>query len=184
MSQICRQCSVPLDLFKPGRIPTYCSTRCRVAAHRGSIPIELRESDRWVRWTPAVRGGRKTKVPLQPDGQAASTTDPGTWSRYAQVRAHSRKGFVLGGGIGCIDLDHCLVDGTPTDAARRFLDSLPETYTEISPSGDGLHLWFRMPEAPGTKRTVDGLSVETYSVSRYITVTGNRFGRCPTISEY
>lgn len=184
MSSICRQCSAPLDLLKPGRIPTYCSTRCRVAAHRASIPGELRGSDRWVRWTPAERQGRITKVPLTVDGKPASTTDTATWASFAKVRTHRRKGFVLGGGIGCIDLDHCLIDGVPTESARRYLASVPETYTEVSPSGDGLHLWFRMPEAPGTKRTVDGLSVETYSVSRYITVTGVRFGRCSTLSDY
>lgn len=183
MARACEHCGGELNLLKPGRVPRFCSTRCRVAFHRASIPRELRDADRWVRWTPARRGGRVTKVPLRPDGRAASSTDRETWSSYAQIRSHTRKGFVLGGGIGCIDLDHCLVDGVPTAAARRFLNSVPDTYTEVSPSGEGLHLWFRMAEGPGTKRVVDGLSVETYSMSRYITVTGRRFGTCRTLSE-
>ena len=133
-----------------------------------ALPIELRARDRWVLWNPR-------KVPLQVDGQAASSTNPATWTSYGRVFGRPRIGFVLGDGIGCIDLDHCLVDGIPDDAARRFLDRMPETYVEISPSGTGLHIWGRSPEGPGTRRVVDGLSVETYSVGRYITVTGRRF---------
>lgn len=180
MPRTCEQCGNSLDLLKPGRVPRFCSTRCRVAFHRSAVPTELRSRDRWVAWTTSGRAKR----PIQIDGSPASSTDPSTWTSYARVRAHARKGFILGDGIGCIDLDHCLVNGAPNGAAVQFMASLPETYTEISPSGDGLHLWFLMTEAPGTKRTVDGLSVETYSVSRYITVTGKRFGRCQRLSEY
>ena len=171
MIRVCPVCSEPIPVKPgPGRVPKFCSSRCRLRAHRASVPVTLRERDRWVRWTPGPR-----KRPIQVDGSPASSTDPLTWASYAQVRAHRRKGFVLGDGIGCVDLDHVLVDGVLTDAAQAFVDSLPATYTEISPSGDGIHLWFWMPEAPGTKRVVGGVSVETYSVSRYITITGNPF---------
>ncbi|MFC9761660.1 bifunctional DNA primase/polymerase [Rhodococcus jostii] len=168
MRRTCERCGGQLDLLRPGRVPRFCSPRCRVAAHRAPVPTELRERDRWVRWTPSKR-------PIRVDGSPASATDPSTWASYAQVRAHRRKGFVLGDGIGCVDVDHVIVDGVLTDAARAFVDSLPATYTEISPSGDGLHLWFWMPEGPGSRRVVGGVSVETYSVSRYITVTGRVF---------
>lgn len=88
-------------------------------------------------------------------------------------------GFVLGDGIGCIDLDHCIIDGRLTAWAIEILDSLPTTYTEVSPSGAGLHVWGLIPERPGRKVRRDGHSVETYSTGRYITVTGNRWGTCP-----
>ena len=74
-------------------------------------------------------------------------------------------------------MDHVLDSrGRLSAAAGRFVGSLPSTYCEVSPSGDGLHLWYLMGEAPGTARTVDGVSVETYSVGRYMTVTGRRWG--------
>lgn len=113
------------------------------------------------------------KVPLQVDGRAASSTDPATWTSYARVRSHQRKGFVLGDGIACLDLDHCLVDGRPTAAAQAILDRVPDAYVEVSPSGDGLHVWGRAPERPGRRR--DGF--EVYSVGRYMTVTGTVFRR-------
>ncbi|WP_228506202.1 hypothetical protein [Frigoribacterium sp. VKM Ac-2530] len=84
-------------------------------------------------------------------------------------------GFVLGDGVGCIDLDHCLVDGVPTSAAGEVLRAYPGNYVEVSPSGDGLHIWGTADPAPGTRRVEDGLAIERYSTGRYITVTGNVF---------
>lgn len=152
----------------------FCSTKCRVAAHRAVLPRELTSRARWVRYG-------ADKRPLTVTGAPASSTNAATWASYVDVRA-SRvgrgPGFVLGDGIGCIDLDHCLVDGVPTVAAARFLADYPQNYVEISPSGDGLHIWGLRNPMPGTKTvTPDGLSVETYSTGRYITVTGRVFQR-------
>lgn len=123
-------------------------------------------------------------MPVQLDGAPASSTDPETWTPFAQVRGAKRKGFVVGEGIGCIDLDHCLVDGVPTAAARAFLAALPPTYIEISPSGDGLHVWGLIPEGRGRVRNVNGLSTEAYSVGRYITFTGLPFkGSVPHLAD-
>lgn len=171
MPKTCELCGNSLDLLKPGRVPRFCATRCRVAFHRASIPAEMRSRDRWVRWTPSKR-------PIQIDGSPASSTDAGTWTSYARVRSHLRKGFVLGEGIGCIDLDHCLVDGRPNKAARDLLSRLPETYIEVSPSGDGLHVFGLLPEGAGVRTERNGLAVEIYSIGRYMTVTGRRLPGC------
>ncbi|MGG7510895.1 hypothetical protein [Plantibacter sp. YIM 135249] len=116
------------------------------------------------------------KTPLRISGHNASSTNPATWSSYAEAvksRAGVGLGFVLGDGIGCIDLDHCLIDGSPTEQAARFLESYPKHFIEISPSGDGLHIWGTSEEVPGTRGIEGGLHVERYSTGRYITVTGN-----------
>jgi primase-polymerase (primpol)-like protein len=60
-------------------------------------------------------------------------------------------------------------------AARRFLYKLPRTYVEVSPSGEGLHVWGRATVPTGRRVLVDGLSVEVYGVGRYLTVTGEVF---------
>jgi primase-polymerase (primpol)-like protein len=86
-------------------------------------------------------------------------------------------GFVLSDGIGCIDLDHRIVDGKPNEPAAAFVARYPGSFIEVSPSGDGLHIWGLRDGQPGTRLTVDGLSVETYSTGRYITVTGRVFQR-------
>lgn len=139
------------------------------------MPVELRQLDRWVRWSPS-------KVPLQTDGRAAaSSTDPATWSSYTAVSGCDRKGFVLNGdGIYCLDLDHCLVDGRPLLHVAQMLERLPATYTEISPSGDGLHVWLRGALVRDGINRVFGVRLEAYSRGRYMTVTGRRFGDCPS----
>jgi len=129
---------------------------------------------RWVRCSP-------TKVPLTVTGDAASSTDPATWSTYTKARRSTAGvglGFVLGDGIGCIDLDDCLIDGEPVPWARDILVSNPDTFVEVSRSGRGLHIFGLLPEQPG-RRIRDGRSIEVYSTSRYIAVTGNRHGTAP-----
>lgn len=140
-----------------------------MAAHRGSVPREMRVRDRWVLWTPK-------KVPMQLNGRPASSTDPETWTSYARVRSHTRKGFVLGEGIGCIDLDHCVTDGRIDPKVERFLIN---TYIEISPSGTGLHVFGLLPEGPGSRR----IGVEVYSVGRYMTVTGKRVSKTSRLAD-
>lgn len=124
---------------------------------------------RWVR-----RDAEKR--PLTVASTAASSTNPATWTTYAKAHSSSAGiglGFVLGDGFACIDLDHCLEDGKPNQAAAAFLENYRGHHIEVSPSGDGLHIWGTSPEGPGTKRIQpDGLSVERYTTGRYITVTG------------
>ena len=80
-------------------------------------------------------------------------------------------GFVLNGdGIVCLDLDHCL-DGGLSDLAARVLELAGPTYVEVSPSGDGLHVWGYGEIGRG--RRVGG--VEAYGTGRYLTVTGKPF---------
>ena len=184
----CEQCPRPVRVGGRGRPQRFCSDACRKRAARDRrLPVELTSRDRWVRWRLVERGGRLTKVPAQTTGRAASSTDPGTWTTYERAAASAvgdGLGLVLGGGVGCIDLDHVLDSrGRLLAAARRFVGSLPSTYCEVSPSGDGLHLWYLMGEAPGTVRTVDGVSVETYSVGRYMTVTGRRWGTAGALAR-
>lgn len=150
----------------------FCSPGHRIAAHRaqkasGGVPAAMLQRDRWVRYAP-------DKTPLQVDGRNASSTNPATWSSYATAtasRAGVGLGFVLGDGIGCIDLDHVFSGGHISEQAATFVAAYPSHYIEISPSGDGLHIWGTVIEGPGSRRDEDGISVERYSSGRYITVT-------------
>lgn len=162
-----------------GRMARYCSGRCRQAAYRArraaepALPRELTERDRWVR--------RQRKRPLTVRGAAASVTNPRTWSSYAAARSSVKGdgiGFVLGDGVGCIDLDDCIVGGKVEPWARAILDRCPPTYVEVSMSGRGLHIFGLLPEGAGRgQRGGDG--IEWYSVGRYIAVTGDRFEGAP-----
>lgn len=150
----------------------FCSGRCRVAAHRSRrVPRALTDRPRWVR--------HRNKVPLRPDGVAASSTDPGSWSSFAEVAACDLGdgfGFVLNGdGIAAIDLDGCLTGGVVEPWAQAILDLCGGTYVEVSPSGRGLHVFGFASVGRGRRLG----AVEVYDRGRYMTVTGQRFGSAP-----
>ena len=178
----------PVDSLAGSRGPsaTYCSNACRQRAFRArrreeraavaaaeaitreaaAIPAELRARARWVRWT-ITRDGRK--LPLQArTNRAASSTDARTWCTYDEATASTvgrGLGYVLGDGIGCIDLDDCFdAEGPLSPLAEQVLQANPGAWVERSQSGRGLHVWGYLPEAPG-RRTKE---IEVYSVGRYI----------------
>lgn len=164
----CEQCGV--SIIRKNAQARYCSTRCRVAAHRNPLPRELITRDRWVRYS-------KTKIPLTTSGDVASSTNPDTWSDYASAKKSTAGvglGFVLGDGIGGIDIDHCITDGTIDPRAIELMESTEHFYAEISPSGDGIHIWHYAEESAGTRKIENGLHVERYSTGRYFTVTGRK----------
>jgi primase-polymerase (primpol)-like protein len=167
----CKQCR--RNIVARNAHAQFCSTKCRVAAHRKlkktTIPTELIQNNRWVRWD-------SQKRPLTVDGHSASSTNPETWATYDEVKQSNAGigiGYVLGNGIGCIDIDHCFIDGKITSATRAIVNRYPGNYIETSPSGNGLHIWGILPEQPGTRNIDNGVHIETYSRGRYITITGN-----------
>ena len=168
-----------------GRRRKYCSDYCRVAFHRrqkratkgGFVPPELVGEKRFVRH---IR-----KRPVMPDGRPSSVTDPATWSTLDQVLASDVGdgiGYVLGGGIGCIDIDDCFDEFGLNLIGHTVLRALPgRTWTEISPSGKGLHVWGLLDEGPGKVQKLYGYKsrIEVYSRDRYITITGQRYKQAP-----
>ena len=147
-----------------------------------SIPEELKTTPRWVCCT-------ADKLPICPrNGAAASSTDPGTWADYATAAgAVSRLGcrgigFVLGDGIAGIDIDHCIDPSTGgvDETALAIVDAM-HSYTEISPSGTGLHiLWRGVKAGPACRRSLaPGMGLEMYDGGRYFTVTGRSWHNPP-----
>ena len=139
------------------------------------IPDELKNLPRWVCCT-------ADKLPIDPKtGKAAASTDPMTWADYATAAAAAAPlgcrgiGFVLGDGIAGIDIDHCIdpATGVVDERALAIMDAM-QSYTELSPSGTGLHILFygRKP-GPACRRALgDGVGLEMYDGGRYFTVTG------------
>ena len=124
------------------------------------------------------------KVPLTVTGSVASSTDPATWSRYADAArstAGAGLGFVLNGdGVVVVDLDHCLDGDRVAPWAVRVLELAGGTWVERSVSGDGLHVWGlgRVPQ--GRRVALDGGgTAEVYGSGRYIAVTGRTWGGTP-----
>jgi hypothetical protein len=159
-----------------------------------SIPQELCGLRQWVVWLYEWRenknsGGKWTKVPYDPTSKRrASSTDSATWGtldealRAYRAGSFNGIGFVFANGYGGIDLDECRdsITGKIEAWALEVMRELA-SYSEISPSGKGLHIFVRAKlEGSGlNRRNWHGRKIEIYDSGRFFTVTGNRLDGSP-----
>ncbi|HZF59457.1 MAG TPA: DUF3987 domain-containing protein [Rubrobacter sp.] len=150
----------------------------------------MRDLRQWLVWRSEERDGKPTKIPYSPlTGQRASSTTPETWTDYGEaVRACKEHGY---GGIGFVftpeddlcgvDLDGCLdpETGEIEGWAQEIIDEL-DSYTEISPSGTGVHVLVRGTLPAGRNRKG---RFEAYDRGRYFTVTGRHLAGTPMSIE-
>jgi Protein of unknown function (DUF3987)/NrS-1 polymerase HBD domain len=139
----------------------------------------IQDLRQWLCWRIEERDGKPTKVPYAPlTGEKANTTNPETWASYSEaVEAYREHGY---GGIGLVfskddpfcgvDLDGCLNPkaGEVKEWAREIIERL-DSYTEISPSGTGIHILVKAELPPGGRRKG---RIEMYDAGRFFTVTG------------
>ncbi len=155
-------------------------------------PEALKELSGYNQWVTYGAAGPMDKIPRQADGQPASVSDPKTWCSHAQAVAAVEAGKAgKAGGIGfvftvndpfCgIDFDDCRDPKTGEIAleAREHIEAL-DSYTEISPSGTGLHVIVRAAVPQGRKWQ----SAEIYSDGRYFTFSGCNLTETPATIEH
>jgi putative DNA primase/helicase len=157
-----------------------------------NLPAELTELPQWLLWRYELTAkGKWTKVPYQQNKRRASTTDRNTRSSFESIKAAYLKnggfdgiGFVFAADSGLVgfDFDHVIgADGSINDPTiARYIKSLA-SYTELSPSGTGLHVLVRgkLPQG-GRKRG----PIECYDRVRYFTISGRHWPGSPkTINE-
>jgi hypothetical protein len=154
------------------------------------LPPEIVMSTRAVVWNVQRRSGDKpTKVPYVPDRpeERAAVDDPATWGTFADAVAAVEDGkadgvgVVLGEGLSGVDLDRCRNSetGEIQESAMGIVRQL-DSYTEISPSGTGLHVLLHGTLPPGRRRKG---RVEMYEEGRYFTITGQHLEGTPTTIE-
>ena len=157
-----------------------------------NIPKELRELKQWV----CVTGD--SKVPMQAFScRPASSTNPATWCSFddavlsVKLGFHDYIGFVFNdNGIVGIDLDDAVtfnevcslvpgesirypvISDLASDITRRCT-----SYTEVSKSGTGLHIFVKGDIPFKGKNNLAGL--EIYKTARFFIMTGNTFFSYP-----
>jgi hypothetical protein len=154
----------------------------------GNIPDEMRAFNQWVVWRYEDRDADKpTKVPYSPKtNRLASVTDPLSWATYDEACAamatnwYAGIGFVLTDAdpYTFIDLDDTKGDQAALDRQMRVYNEF-DSYAELSPSGNGLHIIVKGRVPSGRRRSY----IEVYSSQRYMTMTGNVYRGAP-INEY
>jgi len=133
-----------------------------------NIPLELRSLPQWIVWD-------KEKVPYNPfTKQPANINDSETWTTFEHACIHINNyngiGFVFTDNdpyFG-IDLDDTQGDQIALDRQIKIYREF-DSYSEISPSGKGLHIIGKGTVPQGRRRS----HIEIYSSQRYFTMTGN-----------
>lgn len=144
------------------------------------MPIELRSVARWCFAMAEDKSPAMLDASLNPY-RISVTADVGRLYSYEHIMSlcHARMeaglpelyiGFVLamGDGFTCVDLD--ADETTPQEVLDNYRHLMEEfdTYTEVSKSGWGLHLWIRGEMVGAVKRK----HIEAYSRERFIICTG------------
>jgi putative DNA primase/helicase len=175
-----------------------------------NIPDALKALPQWVVWDfvedvdPEAGESDWDKPPLDARTRRhASSTDPSTWCDFQTAFDAYRHwdlsgvGFVLhvpeghqGDMLVAIDLDHCRDPETGVIAqwAWEVVKEL-NSYTEVSPSGTGLRIFFygRLPpegRKRGNYECYDGLTLAGQPGGRYVTVTGRHVSWAPRAIEH
>jgi len=147
-----------------------------------NIPTLLKQQPNWVAW--GIRSA-PPKAPFDPMSLLSGRPSPAkagvkvTWGSYhAAVECMNRGlaqgiGYEFDGSVYGVDLDKVIDDaGTLTPQAREVVGKL-NSYTEVSPSGKGLHIFVFAPGAEIARHRKKDFFLEIYSESRYFTVTGD-----------
>ena len=174
-----------------------------------SIPAEIAGLKNWVCYELRANPdnpAKPKKIPLNPQtGLEAKSNDASTWGDYhtaidrAKTLENGGVGFMFGApgnpcGIAGIDLDDCF---DSDDDGHNFLTaeaneivSLMDSYTEYSPSGQGLHILFKLSRSLheldasfNTGKKNSALCIEIYDSGRYFTFTGRVYGESKSINE-
>jgi len=164
---------------------------------------QLAADPNWVCWKAVPSTGKDgsqtvVKVPINPHtGKKALTNVEPTWGTYQQACQRfvtsddlEGVGYVIteSGLYTGIDIDkHKPADrdvldaqGRPCEWVQKIIDEL-SSYTEISPSGNGVHIWVK-GKPPGRSKQTAQISI--YERLRYFTFTGNHLAGTPERIEF
>lgn len=157
----------------------------------GAVPSTLTERDQWLLWRYKWKPDQEKwdKVPVNPKrGHRDSATDSDVWVSFEEVKEAYHADHINCDGIGFafseddgivgIDLDNCRdKDSGQTEAWAVDIVSKLDSWTEVSPSGTGFHVFVVADLPDGGNRSGD---VEMYDSGRYFTVTGDHVDVTPT----
>jgi putative DNA primase/helicase len=155
-----------------------------------NFPDEFKQKNIWCLWKREFKDGEWKKIPYRNLGQRARSNDSSTWVSYGIAVSNFRYkpeeidgiGVFVSDGITFIDFDDCrnADTGEIEPWATEVLADL-NSYTEVSPSGTGLHVYVR--GAVETASKINGC--EVYGKDRFFTVTGKHVDGTPLeINEY
>lgn len=159
--------------------------RARANFFPASIPDELKAYTKWVCFSYQWRNERWAKPPITEIGYAFDPINDSNYfqsfdravERFLQDYRIAGLGIILpgDGSFAALDMDGCLVGRNLTDFAKAQIRRLM-SYTEISPSGQGIRI---LCHAPGVRISRKTAEIEFYTYGRYVSVTGRHIKNTP-----
>lgn len=159
-----------------------------------NIPSELKELKQWCCYRIEQRNGKTTKLPINAyNGDYGKSNDETTWSDFktaidaVDLFNCNGIGFYFKEPYFGIDIDNVKneIDDYLNDSdngnniVAEFVE-LMESYSEISPSGNGIHIIVKGELPEGGRRKGN---VEMYSDGRFFTMTGNSISRFTNVTD-
>lgn len=157
-----------------------------------NLPSELRQNGRFCSWQYESVKGRLTKMPYRLDGHRARSTVREDFCDFDTMITHIGKlnqgkrtvGLGLGifDGFCAVDIDHCVEGGKLSEMAVDIINTM-DSYTEYSPSGEGIRIIFRAAFDYDKGRYYINkreIGLEIYvsgCTNKYVTLTGNTIRR-------
>lgn len=149
------------------------------------LPQSLKATGKFCGYKLEQRNGKPTKVPYDMRTQSrAQSNNKNTFCDYAtalkQLHRYDGLGAGIFDGLCAIDIDHCVnADGTLSPLAADVIEIM-DSYSEVSPSGKGLHILFAAAGFDYDKAFYyinnQKLGMEVYvcgATNKFLTVTGN-----------
>ncbi len=148
------------------------------------IPQEMQRLSQWCVWRYKDQAnGRRAKIPHTIDGRGGSHSDPATWHSFAEViqaywteTTFNGIGFYFSAddGFTGIDFDTSKVHHDNMPAHQWFREKAlgVGSYTEVSPSGNGIHVIVKGRMKTRKSVVLNTVGIEIYSMQRYFTMTG------------
>lgn len=148
------------------------------------VPETLKAHPYWCVWRREDRGGKTTKVPINPaTGGRAQSNNPATFSTFYKAVGVCQSGGYDGvgifGDIAAIDIDGCVSCGELSELAQDVVSTM-NSYSEYSPSGTGIRVIFLAPgyhynkarhyinnQNAGTEVYISGCT------NKFVTITGD-----------
>ena len=144
---------------------------------------QLKNMTIWCVWKRESNG----KVPYNPhNGKLGKSNSIESFSDFETavqaLHKYNCTGLGIGifNGVGAIDIDNCISDGKMSEMAEKII-KIMDTYTEISPSGNGIRILFTVTDFQYNKDLYyinnRNSHLEVYiseATNKFVTVTGNR----------
>jgi hypothetical protein len=171
-----------------------------IAPEPAGVPEQMRVARRWAPWRAewdpkAAKGrGKWVKIPhraARPEHGLSNKSTAG-WVSFdeamAVYRAHPDRfagvGYLMTGphGVTGVDLDHCRdpVTGRIDEWALEIAAKL-DSYTEVSPSGTGLHIMVAGTVPEDWTNHDQGIEVYGGNEARFLCITGRRVPGPPDV---